>query len=257
MAGGGTGTRNWRLVRADTDAVPPSARRFMARARQRRLRAALPWLVGAGVLLVAGAVVWLVYGTAVFGVRTVEVAGTQTIDPAQVRAAAAVPERRPLARVDLGEVGARVRGLAPVDKVTVTRSWPSTVRIEVVERVAVAAVPVDGRFTLIDDDGVPFRQVAAAPSGVPLARLSSPGPADANTGSALKVLAALSDDLREQLAAVSVTSPVAIRLELRDKRVVIWGDDTESPLKSEVATALLSRKATEIDVSAPQIVTIR
>ncbi|MFI1988032.1 cell division protein FtsQ/DivIB [Actinoplanes sp. NPDC020271] len=244
-------------MRADTDAVPPSARRFMARARQRKLRAALPWLVAAGVLLLAGAVAWVVYGTAVFGVKTVEVIGTQTVDPAQVRAAAAVPEQRPLARVDLDQVGARVRGLAAIDKVTVTRSWPSTVRIEVVERVAVAAVPLGGQFTLIDDSGVPFRQVAAAPAGVPLARLTSPGPGDANTGSALKVLAALSDELREQLAAVSVTSPVAIRLELRDKRVVIWGDDTESPLKSEVATALLKRKATEIDVSAPKIVTIR
>ncbi|WP_436521978.1 cell division protein FtsQ/DivIB [Actinoplanes sp. HUAS TT8] len=256
MAAGG-GTRNWRLVRADTDAVPPSARRFMARARQRKLRAALPWLVGAGALLVAGGLTWLVYGTSVLGVRTVEVVGTQTIDPAQVRAAAAVPDRRPLARVDLDQVGARVRGLAPVDKVTVVRSWPSTLRIEVVERVAVAAVPANGQFTLIDDAGVPFRQVAAVPSGLPTARLATPGPADANTASALKVLEALSDDLREQLVAVSVTSPVAIRLELRDDRVVIWGDDSDSELKSKVATALLKRKGAEIDVSAPTIVTIR
>lgn len=256
MAAGG-GTRNWRLVRADTDAVPPSARRFMARARQRKLRAALPWLVGAGVLLAAGGLTWLVYGTAVLGVKSVDVVGAQTLDPQQVRAAAAVPDRRPLARVDLGQVSARVRGLAPVDKVTVTRSWPSTLRIEVVERVAVAAVPAGGQFTLIDDDGVPFRQVAAAPGGLPLAKVTTPGPADANTESALKVLAALSDDLREQLVAVSVESPVEIRLELRDDRVVIWGDDSESELKSKVATALLKRKGSEIDVSAPAVVTIR
>ena len=69
MAGGGG--RNWRLVRADTDAVPSSVRRFMARARQRRLRAALPWAVGAGVALVVGALVWIVYGTSVLGVRRV------------------------------------------------------------------------------------------------------------------------------------------------------------------------------------------
>nr|WP_203680765.1 FtsQ-type POTRA domain-containing protein [Actinoplanes siamensis] len=229
----------------------------MARARQRRLRAALPWLAGAGVLLLAGGVTWVVYGTSVLGVKTVEVAGAQSLDPGQVRAAAAVPDARPLARVDLGEVAARVRGLAPVDKVTVTRSWPSTLRIEVVERVAVAAVPIRDQFTLIDDEGVPFEVAAAAPAGLPLARLEKPGPADANTGSALKVLAALSDDLREQLVAISVASPVAIRLELRGGRVVIWGDDTESDLKSKVATSLLGRKSAEIDVSAPKIVTIR
>ncbi len=71
------------------------------------------------------------------------------------------------------------------------------------------------------------------------------------------MLAALSDDLREQLVAVSVTSPVAIRLELRGERVVVWGDDSESALKSKVATALLKRKGSEIDVSAPAVVTIR
>ena len=51
------GGRNWRLVRANTDAVPSSARRFMARARQRRLRAAVPWAVAAALVLLAGAIV--------------------------------------------------------------------------------------------------------------------------------------------------------------------------------------------------------
>ena len=253
----GSGTRNWRLVRADTDAVPPSARRFMARARQRKLQAALPWLVAAGVLLVAGGLAWLVYGTSVLGVRSVEVAGAQSLGVAEIRAAAAVPDRLPLARVDLDEVEARVRGLAPVDRVTVSRGWPSTLRIEVVERVAVAAVPAGDQFTLIDDAGVPFRTVAAAPAGLPLARLATPGSADANTASALTVLAALTDDLREQLVAIAVPSPVAIQLELRKGRVVIWGDDTQSEQKSKVATALLKRKGDEINVSAPTVVTIR
>src|SRR5512138_337164 len=96
-----SGGRNWRLVRANTDAVPSSARRFMARARQRRLRAVLPWAVTGGVLLVAGALTWLVYGTSVLGVRQVKVVGVQLIAPLQVEQAAAVPRNEPLARIDL------------------------------------------------------------------------------------------------------------------------------------------------------------
>ncbi|GLY01893.1 FtsQ-type POTRA domain-containing protein [Actinoplanes sp. NBRC 101535] len=255
MAGGGT--RNWRLVRADTDAVPPSARRFMARARQRRLRALLPWLIGVGVLAAAGGLTWTVYGTAVLGVRAVEVVGAETLTPDQVRAAAAVPDLLPLARVDLNEVAARVRGLPPAGRVAVRRSWPSTLVVEVVERTPVAVVPANGTFVLIDELGVPFRSMTEQPGGLPLARLATPGPADENTGSALTVLAALSDDLREQLVAVSVESPVQIRLELRKGREVIWGDDTKSDEKSKVATALLGQKGDEIDVSAPTVVTIR
>jgi cell division protein FtsQ len=255
VAGGGT--RNWRLVRADTDAVPPSARRFMARARQRRLRAAMPWLIGAGVLLVAGGLAWVVYGTSVFGVRDVRVVGAVTLTADEIRAAAAVEPLRPLARVDLDGVGARVRGLPAVDRVLVRRSWPSAVVIEVVERTAVAAVPTQDRFLLIDDEGVPFRAVATPPEGLPLARLATPGAGDGNTGSALTVLAALSEELRDQLVAISVPSPVQIRLELRKGRVVIWGDDTKSERKSTVATVLLKQKGDEIDVSAVKVVTIR
>lgn len=256
MSGGGGG-RNWRLVRADTDAVPPSVRRFMARARQRRLRAALPWAVGAGVVLVAGALVWLIYGTSVLGVREVEVVGAQLVTPLQVEQAAAVPLNEPLARVDLDAVRARVRGLAAVDRVVVRRSWPSTLVVEVVERTAVAAVPTGGQFTLIDAGGMPYRVVSRAPAGLPLVRVGAPGPTDVHTRSALTVLAALSDELREQLVAVAVPAPAQIKLELTKSRTVVWGDETASDTKSQVATALLRRAGSEIDVSAPSVVTIR
>jgi len=257
MAGGGG--RNWRLVRADTDAVPSSVRRFMARARQRRLQAALPWAVGAGVLLVVGALVWMVYGTSVLGVREVRVVGTEVLTPLQVEEAAAVRLREPLARVDLDGVRSRVEGLAAVDRAVVSRSWPSAVVVEVVERTPVAAVAVPGgkQFTLIDGEGVAYRTVQRKPAGLPLAELAAPGPGDVNTRAALTVLAALTDELREQLVRISVTAPARIELSLRKGRTVIWGDDSASDTKAQVSTALLKRDGKTIDVSAPSVVTIR
>lgn len=257
MAGGGG--RNWRLVRADTDAVPSSARRFMARARQRRLRAALPWAVAAGVVLVIGSLVWMVYGTSVLGVREVRVVGTGILTPAQVEDAASVRLTEPLARVDTDAVRARVQALAPVDHAVVSRDWPAAVVIEVVERTPVAAVatPDNKRFTLIDREGVAYRTVHRKPAGLPLAVLAAPGPSDVNTRAALTVLAALTDELREQLVTISVQAPARIRLTLRNDRTVIWGDDSASETKAQVSTALLSRKGDTIDVSAPSVVTIR
>lgn len=251
------GGRNWRLVRADTDAVPSSVRRFMARARQRRLRAALPWAVGLGVLLVLGGLTWLIYGTPVLGVRDVRVVGTELLTTEQVRQAVGVPDDEPLARVDLDHVRARVRAIPAVDRVVVRRSWPSTLVVEVVERTPVAAVPSGRQFTLIDRSGVPYQQVGAKPADLPLMRLATPGPADEDTRSGLTVLGALSSQLRQQLVAVSVAAPAQIKLELRQGRTVVWGDDTQSDTKSQVATALLKRAASEIDVSAPAVVTIR
>jgi cell division protein FtsQ len=252
------GGRNWRLVRADTDAVPSSVRRFMARARRRRIDAARPWAIGAGVLVVAAILLWIVYGTAVLGVRQVSVVGTGFLTPAQVQQAAAVPMRKPLARVDLDEVRSRVQALAPVDRAVVSRGWPGTIKIEVIERTPVAAVPHGaGQWVLIDGQGVAYRTVTQMPAGLPVAQLAAPGPGDLNTRSALTVLGALTEDLRDQLVGITVRAPAQISLQLRNDRTVVWGDDTDSPKKAQVATVLLKRKGDTIDVSAPDVVTIR
>jgi cell division protein FtsQ len=207
---------------------------------------------------VLGGLTWLVYGTPVLGVHDVKVVGTELLTPLQVQQAADVPPDEPLARVDLDRVRARVRAIPAVERVVVRRSWPSTLVVEVVERTPVAAVPSGTKeFTLIDTSGVPYRQVDARPAGLPLMRLATPGPADQDTRSGLIVLGALSTELRQQLVAVSVAAPAQIKLELRKSRTVVWGDDTQSETKSQVATALLKRAGSEIDVSAPTVVTIR
>ena len=249
--------RRWRLVRARPDAVPSSARRFMRRARRRRLRAALPWAVTAAALALAGMVAWLIYSTAIFGVDEVDVAGVDVLRPDEVRAAAAVPPGTPLARVDLDQVRRRVATLAQVDRVTVSRDWPGTLLVEVQERIAVAAVPRGGRFLLVDAAGVAYHSAARRPAGLPLVRLAAPAPQDLATRSALEVLAALTEELHEQLAELVVEAPARIRLKLREGRQVIWGDATESVAKAKVATVLLARKGATIDVSAPDVVTIR
>jgi cell division protein FtsQ len=251
------GGRSWRLVRADTDAVPASVRRFMARARRRKLRAALPWALTAAAVLVVGALVWVVYGTSVLGLRTVEVVGTDSLTPLQVEQAASVRMKQPLAAVDLERVRGRVEDLPAVDRAVVSRGWPSTLVIEVVERSPVAAVPAGEQFALIDVEGVPFRTVARRPRDLPMAELAAPGPDDVNTRSALTVLSSLTAELREQLVSISVPAPAQVRLGLRQDRTVIWGDDTQSETKAQVATKLLEREGDTIDVSTPRMVTIR
>jgi cell division protein FtsQ len=249
--------RRWRLVRARPDAVPPSVRRFMRRARRRRMRAALPWAVVAGALAVAGLLGWVVYSTALFAVDEVHVAGVDLLTADEVRAAAAIAPGTPLARVDLDEIRDRVADLPPADRVTVTRDWPGALLVEVQERIPVAAVPRDGRVLLVDAAGVAYHSAEAPPRGVPVVRLASPGPDDPPTRSALAVLGALTGELDEQLTELVVEAPARIRLKLRGGREIIWGDATESAVKARVATVMLERRGRTIDVSAPDVVTIR
>jgi cell division protein FtsQ len=129
--------------------------------------------------------------------------------------------------------------------------------IAVVERTAVAAVPASDGYLLIDVEAVPFQSVVRPPAGLAIVRLDSPGPSDPTTRAALRVLAALTPQLRAKLAALVAESPVRIQLDLTDGRKVVWGDAQDSATKARVATALLSQAGRTIDVSAPEVATVR
>jgi cell division protein FtsQ len=101
----------------------------------------------------------------------------------------------------------RVAALAPVARASVSRDWPHAVRIEVVERTAVAAVPGQTGFQLLDGSGVVFHSVTARPAGLPVVRLAAPGPDEPSTRAALAVLAALTPALRAQLVELVAEQP--------------------------------------------------
>lgn len=197
------------------------------------------------------------FRTSLLGVRHITVAGVHVLTAAEVRRAAAVPSGTPLATVDLDAVARRVAELPAARHVSVSREWPSTLAITVRERQAVAAVPAGAAYTLIDDQGVPYTQVKTRPAGVAVIKLSTPAPADPTTQAALTVLAALTGPLRAAMTALVAESPSRIRLELSGGRMIIWGDASESPRKATVATALLGQSKKTIDVSAPDVVTMR
>ena len=230
--------RKWRLVRA--------------RDPSRRLWAAVCLAV-----VVAAACGWILLGTSLLGVREVRVTGSVIAGPDQVRAVAAVIEGTPLARVDTDAVRTRVRTLPSVADAEVRRAWPTTLVIEVSERVAVATVARPGEFLHLDREGVVFTSSATRPGQLAVLRVARAGPSDPATKAALEVLAALTPQLRERLREIVAESPTAIYLELAGGRRVIWGDATDSAAKAHIATSLLVESSGTIDVSTPDVVTVR
>lgn len=247
-----TQTRGWRLVLAPRDA-PQSVRRFAKRARQRRLRAALPWLVVLAVLALLGGAAAVVYLTPALGVERIEVTGAAVLDPDAVRRAAAVRTGTPLPRLNLRAIERRVGALKPVRTAQVSARYPHTLVVTVQERTAVAVVPKVGGFTLLDADGVAFLPVEAAPPGLPKIRVAQPEPGDATTMSALTVLAALPPAIRAQMVALVAESPTRIRLELTGERLVIWGDATQNAAKVRVLQNAKIESGHALDVSAPGV----
>jgi cell division protein FtsQ len=207
--------------------------------------------------MIFGLMAWGVYGSSLLSVAEIRVVGARILSPDQVRVAARVPSGIPLARVDIGDVEHRVAELAPVAKVEVSRSWPHTLVVRIVERKPLAVVGQETAFGLLDSSGVLFQVVGDRPGGLPLLKLSNPGPADPTTQAALRVLASLSPELRGQLGTLVAESVTRIRLELVKGRSVVWGDSEANERKSQTATLLLQRKGAVIDVSAPDFPVMR
>jgi cell division protein FtsQ len=249
----GDGGRRWRLVRAGTDAVPESLRRlFFPRHSGRRL-ADLPWGLMAATFATIGFLGWLIFVSPVLGVRSVRVDGLSFLDEAQVREVAGVLDGTPLTRIDVDDVARRIGGLPAVASVDVTRDWPSTLRITVVERVPLGGIKRGNAFHLFDDKAVIFRTAERLPDGVVQVECQ----ADNLVKGAVTVIQALTPQLRSELVRLSIDGPAGITLLLRKDRMVTWGDATQSELKAKVATALLRQKGNRIDVSVPEIVTIQ
>ena len=234
----------------DERTVRIARRRF---ARRQWTRRWLAWRRILALVLTVGATagaVWAVYFSTLFAVTAVEVVGAEVLDVAEVRRTAAVERGRPLATVPLDAVAARVEGLAPVEVVDVSRSWPHTVRIEVVERSAVAVVIRDTVVRGLDDDGVLFRTYPAPPEDLPVVRVTA-GTRTEALAEAAQVVDALPADLARRVDHHAVDTVDSISLQLRNGRTVFWGSADASQDKADVLEVLLRRKARVYDVSVP------
>jgi len=241
--------------------VTPLVRPRRQRPRRRNRR---PVQLAAAVAAVI-AVVWLLLVSPVLGVRSVQVDGLRTLPADQVREAAGIEPGTPLLRVDVDAARARVARLPQVASVAVTRGWPHTVVVTVVERVPVAVVGEPGRRSLVDAHGVLFDTVTGAPpTGVVPLDVASPGPDDPSTAAGLTAIEALSATLRRQVASVAAATPEDITLVLTDGTHVLWGGPEKSGRKGDALAAVIGQlakgaldPATTIDVSAPEAVVLR
>ena len=198
----------------------------------------------AAALLAAAVLGWVLLASPVLGVHTVQVDGVTTLPADQVRETAGIDPGTPLLRVDVDAARARIARLPQVASVEVTRGWPHTVVVTVVERRPVAVVGEPGRRSLVDAEGVLFDTVTGAPpAGVVPLDVASPGPGDPATMAALAAVAALPADLRRQVSSAAAASAEDITLTLEDGTLVRWGGAEQSEQKAAALAGLVDRFA--------------
>lgn len=229
----------------------PSVRATLRRRRRRTNRV----YAGLGIALVAVLIGYVaLYFLPVFSVRDVRVVGTRTIPVESVTERAAVAPGTPLLQVDTHAVARRVAGIPRVDQVTVTRDYPSGLRIELIERSALVVVEVDGAQHLVDGQGIDFGQ-GEPPPGTPLLTVGEDSRTElpAIVRDLSTVFAEVRGTAGQEIASVRVETPASIELTLLDGRTVEWGAAGRDHEKAVALRMVLGQPGETWNVSNPAL----
>jgi cell division protein FtsQ len=185
---------------------------------RRRLRLVVA-AVSVAVLLLCALVV---LHTPLLAARHVTVRGAHHVSARLVVRTAGLSGAPPLIDVDAGAAAARLEALPWLARATVSRHWPDSVVVTVVERSPVVALarpaPASG-YALVDAGGRVLQWVGAAPPGLPVlqAPVAVPKPGRSLSAAArpgLVVADAAERTLPGRLQGVSVDPSGTVRLDL-------------------------------------------
>ncbi len=222
-------------------------RRAAEARRRRQVRTALITLV---LIAVIGGAVAL-YRSQLFDIRTVQVIGAQRLTQDAVRTRAAVPEGATLLRFPGRAIKARLMSYAWIADAQVTRDFPHTIRIRIVERTPEAVVDTGDTFWVVDSTGMVLgEQSLEETTTLPIIR-DIPGlelKAGRATSSeilknALAVLSGISPELLQKVRAVSAPSIDETTLLTTDNVEVIIGEAVELAKKDVIVLTIMRQKS--------------
>lgn len=226
--------------------------RLRERTRARRILLARRIAITFVTLALAAGGVWVAFFSPVFALSSsaVVVSGEDgtLVTADSVRSSIASFEGVPLTRLNTQAVARAVESNVAVRSASVSRRWPTSLRVSVTMRTGMAVEAASGGYWLVDDQGVAFQQVPSA-GDYPFATL----PEDRATGAAdiASVLGALDEATRAQVSAVTSTG-TQVNFTLRGGQTVKWGTRGDAPQKARVlATLLANVQASTYDVSSP------
>ena len=226
--------------------------RLRERTRARRILLARRIALTFVTLALAAGGVWVAFFSPVFAFSSsaVVVSGEDgtLVTADSVRSSIASFEGVPLTRLNTQAVARAVESNVAVRSASVSRRWPTSLRVSVTMRTGMAVEAASGGYWLVDNQGIAFQQVPSA-GDYPLATL----PEDRATGAAdiASVLGALDEATRAQVSAVTSTG-TQVNFTLRGGQTVKWGTRGDAPQKARVlATLLANVQASTYDVSSP------
>ncbi len=241
--------------------IDPRIRRRRIEVRRSQGRRRLRVLVAVVLLLALTGTAWLLLRSPLLDVDTISIGGAQRTDPAAIWRASGVRSGVAMVDVDESRAARKVEALPWVAEAAVRRHWPNEVSITVTERSALAALRRQDSvgWVLLDASGRVLEQVSEVPAGlVPIegiAAAASPGTLVAGPHDALRLAAALSEQLAGRVAAIRVMPTGELELQLAGGGTVRLGAPSDLDRKLSAAETMLasvdSRGLAVLDVRIP------
>lgn len=232
---------------------PKQAERLRRRSDARRRV-----LVRAGAVLLAVvliAVAWFALTRSqVFEIRNVEVEGNEHLSTEEVLSAAGVADGTTLLRLDAGRTAEHLQELSWVEDVRVSRSFPSTLRIVIEERVPAVLVDTGVTFWYVDRRARVIAESVPTTGGVlPVVRdlpdfVAEPGYISDSTtlSNAIAVLSGISSEISSNVRVVTAPSVNETTLLTVSGVEVLVGEAVQLEEKSLLIQDILAERAGQV-----------
>jgi cell division protein FtsQ len=212
------------------------------------------------------AILLLIVGVATFSpalaIKEIYVTGTDRIKPELISKALQPHIGTPLPLLDEQEIAKSLGSFALIESFSAIALPPNGLEVKISERQAICIVNVKGERWLFDPAGVRVAP-ASGESALPEILITEDPRNSQRFRNAIDVLMALPEDLLDQVEFIEAKSKDDVQMSLRSSRDqrIIWGDSSESVLKSKVLQALMAnhRKTQSVtfDVSSPNAPVVR
>jgi cell division protein FtsQ len=194
--------------------------------------------------------------TPILAVNKITITGSDKVPEKQIQAALKDYIGKPLPMISSQSVADDLAKFKLIESVSVVSQPPHELKVKIVERTAISVVVEDGVGFLYDPSGVRLG-VANGSEKLPTIIITGDPKTSKNYTQAIDVLLSLPASLLEKVELIQARTRdnVTMRLRGNAKQTVIWGDSTQSALKSRVLKVLLFRTPARIpatfDVSSP------
>jgi len=201
---------------------------------------------------ITSTVLYIGYYSNLLIIKKIDVRGANQVPVQLITDTAQISLNTQLLRVPTSIVVERLTTISQIGRAEVRRGWPSTLVIEVTERIPLALTDTPaGRF-LVDASGIAY---LPAPGDANFPLIS--GPDDASRSVSILAWQSFPDWLKAEVVITNSDNPNSIWFTLTSGRKVIWGDLTKAEEKGAVLKVLRRMAGSIYDVSTPEVPVVK